>query len=125
MSEATLGRIPQIARELVDHLPEEMDQDLKILISQAEDGQDTTIEIIELFSQYGVTRNWLQEQIDSQGRDRGVEGYIPFAGNPKPIPANQRWFCPLDTCARWMLVIQEGEDPPLCEIHHIGMVRKP
>jgi hypothetical protein len=124
MSETELGRIPQIARELVDHLPEVMNREVKMLISQAEEGQDTSIEIIELFSEYDVTRDWLREQIDSQGQEKSMDGYVPLAGPPRPIAANQKWFCPRDGCVSWMLVIQEGEDPPLCEIHRIEMVRR-
>ena len=40
----------QIAQKLINRLPKEMDDELKILIQRAEKGDDTTIEVIDLLS---------------------------------------------------------------------------
>jgi hypothetical protein len=123
MSEQEIGSALQLARELVSHLPKEIDDKLKTLILRAEDGQDSTveIEIMDLLSAHENIRCWLREQINLQSGTRG--GYDPLAGKSRPSLPSQKWFCPKSTCAYWMLVIQEGEDPPDCKKHKIKMVR--
>jgi hypothetical protein len=124
MSEKEIGQIPQIVRELVNHLPKAMDEDLKNLIALAEEGQDTTVEIINLFSQHKATRRWIKEQIALQSAQKGTPyGNAPLAGNPSRIPASQKWVCPEDPLEPWVFVIQEGETPPVCEQHNIEMIR--
>jgi len=125
MSKKEIGDIPQIAQELINHLPKVMDDDLKRLIAHAEAGQDTTIEIIDLFSKHEVTRHWLKEQINSQSREMGaMPGYVPLAGNSGTVPLSQKWVCLKNPRDHWMLVIQEGEDPPICNQHKIEMIRE-
>jgi hypothetical protein len=125
MSKKELGSIPQIARELLDHLPKAMDDELKILIARAEEGQDVSIEVVDLFSKHEITRGWLKEQINLQSREMGVTPeYAPLAGNPKFVPPNQRWVCPKNPHNHWIVVIQEGEPAPWCEEHKIEMVRE-
>jgi hypothetical protein len=124
MSKKEIGNVTQIARELVNHLPKAMDDELKILIARAEEGQDITVELIDLFSQHEITRRWLKEQINSQSREMGAApGYAPLAGNPSLVLLSQKWICPKSKCDQWMVVIQEGEDPPTCQKHKIEMVR--
>ena len=125
MSNQEIGNIPQIARELVDHLPKAMDEELRHLIDRAERGQDTTIEIIDLFSQHEATRRWLRDQIDSQSREKGIgSGSSPLAGNSNLVPASQKWVCRKNIRDHWRIVIQEGEDAPICTVHNIEMVRE-
>ena len=124
MSSKEIASIPKIARELINHLPTAMDKELKQLIERAEHGQDTTIEIIDLFSKYEITRRWLRDQIDSQSREKGIgSGSSPLAGNSNLVPASQKWVCQKNTRDHWRLVIQEGEDAPICTVHNIAMVR--
>jgi hypothetical protein len=122
MSEKEIEGIPQIAQTLSDHLPKAMDNELKRLIAAAEKGQDTTIEIIDLFSEYETTRSWMEEQIASLNRvDGAPTGYSGLAGNPS-VPLSQRWVCPEKPLEHWMMVIQEGEKPPTCKVDGKKMV---
>ena len=97
----------QLARELVDHVPEEIDDQLKALILLAEDGQDPSaeIQILDLLSSHENIRRWLREQSNLQSGTRDV--YSPLAGNSRPTPASQRWICPKNARDHWTLVIQE------------------
>ena len=125
MSKKEIGNIPKIAQELVDHLPKAMDEELKTLITRAEEGHDTTIEIIDLFSKHEITRHWMKEQITWQSREMNtMPGYVRLAGNLSSIAPSQKWVCPESPRDHWTLVIQEGEDPPTCKVHRIEMVRK-
>jgi hypothetical protein len=141
MAEQKIGSTLQLAQELVNHLPKElkeMDDELKKLILIAEDGQDpmVEIEIIDLLSSQEITRRLMREQINLQSGQRdltlggdsftGTPGWVGagLAGKQGWIPPSLKWICPKSTCSHWMLVIQEGEDPPTCEQHNIEMVRE-
>jgi hypothetical protein len=101
-----------------------MDDELKRLIAYAEEGQDTTIEIVDLFSQHEITRRWLKEQVNLQSGERNViSGHAPLAGTPNSISVSQKWVCPKSTSDHWIFVMQEDEDPPICKVHKIKMVR--
>ena len=116
----------QIARKLVDHLPKKMAYELKLLIQRAEEGQNTTIEVIELLSPHENIRLWMQEQIASQDELRGdssTRGYGSLPGAAGSISASKRWVCPRGACNESLPVIQEGEDAPSCGVHAITMIR--
>ena len=118
-----IGSIPQVVQELVGHLPKPLDDELKSLIAQAEAGQNVTTKIIDLFSQHEVTQLWLKEQLELQSREMGAVSYGTLAGNQNLVSLSQKWVCTKKKCAHWVLVIQEGEDPPICEKHKVEMVR--
>jgi hypothetical protein len=124
MSKKKLGGIPQVAQQLIDHLPKNLNDDLKELIMRAEAGQSVTTEIVDLFSKHEITRLWLKEQLKIQSGEMGAPGYGPLAGNQGLVPPSQKWICPQKLSDEWLLVIQEGEDPPTCDRHHIEMVRE-
>ena len=114
----------RFAKKLVNRLPREIDDELKMLITHAEEGQDTTTEIIDLLSLHEDSLLWILEQVDlSQGQEDTTRGYVPLAGDPS-APFSQKWNCPRRGCAETLPVIQEGEDPPVCEQHKIEMVRR-
>lgn len=124
MAEREIRRTLELAQELVDHLPKEINDKLRKLISRAEKGQNPIIEteIIELFSSHENIRRWWREQSSLERGDRGSYSQPP--GRSKPILPSEKWHCPNSTCDQWSLVIQEGEDPPVCRKHNKKMVRK-
>src|SRR5687767_6823400 len=141
MSEKQLGNALQLAQELIGHLPDEMnemDGRLKSLLARAKDEEDLIAEmqLIDLLSSFEVTRSLLGLQGNLQtpiekdvtlgggipGGGSGWPGATP-AGNSSRIPFSQKWVCPKNGCVHWLLVTQEGEDPPLCDQHNITMVR--
>ncbi len=118
-----VGTTIHFAKKLVNRLPREMDDKLKILIAHAEDGQDTTTEIIDLLTLHEDSLLWILEQVDlSRGQEDATRGYGALAGDPS-APFSQKWSCPRRGCAESLPVIQDGEDPPVCEQHKIEMVR--
>jgi hypothetical protein len=136
MSEQATGSSLQLAQELVNHLPKELKElndKLQSLILRAEDGPDPMleIEIIDLLSSHEVTRRLMREQIDLQGGQRDMNlgdnatSWVGarLAGNQSWVSSRQKWFCPKGRCDQWTLVIQEGEEPPICEKHNVEMVR--
>jgi len=125
MSKKEIGNIPQIALDLVGHLPKALDDALKMLMKRAEGGEDVAIEIVDLFSKHKITRNWLKEQINNQSIEMGSSsGFSPLAGNSRFVPPTQRWVCTKNLAEHWMMVIQEGEPAPMCVVHKIEMVRE-
>lgn len=140
MPENETGSTLQLAQELVNHLPpnmEVMGNKLKDIISRAEGGQDPIIEIelIDLLASHETTRRLMGGQRNlSSGQEDMTLGEAPFtstpsygdailAGNPSLVPHSQKWVCPKDAREPWLLVIQEGEAPPVCEQHKVDMVR--
>lgn len=114
----------RIAQKLVHHLPEEMDAELRSLLQRAEEGQDTTIDVIELLSPHKNIRLWMREQILLSGGTKGeTRGFGPLPGKPGPIPASKKWVCPKSECGESLPIIQEGEDAPICSVHAIKMIR--
>ena len=136
MSKKEFGSTIQIARKLVNHLPREIDEQLTILVLKAENGQNTTREIIKLLSPYENIRRLISNQLDIQSgqevtkREYGPltgsspASYSSLAGWPNSIPASKKWICQESTCEHWILVIQEGEDPPVCKQHQTNMVHE-
>jgi len=136
MSKREIGSTIETARQLVGHLPRELDEKLKLLVLRAENGQDTTREIIKLLSRYENIRYLMSQQIELRSgqdvtkREYGPStgsssaGYISLAGWPDSIPASKKWICQEPTCDHWMLVIQAGEDAPRCVIHNTPMVHE-
>jgi hypothetical protein len=133
MSKQEIGSIPKLAQKLITHLPEIINDELKRLITRAEAGDDTTFEIINLFSKYEVTHLWIQEQINPQcgekglTRDANLPGSAIYSSPPgysSLIPFSKIWVCPKCTNDHWIVVIREGEDPPLCKKHKIEMLRE-
>ena len=125
MSEKKMSITLQVAKRLLNHLPEPMNGDLKTLLDGAERGQDTTIEVIDLLSANDNIRLWMQEQIAEQDsiKGDGTRGYSPSAGQVTSIPASLKWICPKRGCHFSLPVIQEDEDPPICDTHGVAMVR--
>ncbi len=136
MSEKQLGNALQLAQELIGHLPEEMnemDGRLKSLLARAKDEEDpiAELEIIDLLSSVEATRSLLgiqgslQTLVEKDITLGGGSGstYSGLAGNSSRIPLSQKWVCPKNERDHWLLVIQEGEDPPICDQHNIRMVR--
>jgi hypothetical protein len=124
MSEKKGRSTVQIAQRFINRLPKDMDDELKALIRRAEEGEDTTVEIIELLSPHENIRVWMREQIRLQsGKKAGTRGYGTLAGRPGSIPASKKWICPRQDCIEWFPVIQEDEDAPTCEIHAVKMMR--
>lgn len=111
------------AKKLVNLLPKEIDDKLKVLIARAEEGQDTTTEIIDLLTLHEDSLLWILEQVDlSRGQKETTRGYAPLAGDPS-VPISRKWICPAINCNESLPLIQEGEDPPDCEKHKTEMVR--
>lgn len=126
MSVKDIGNIPRIARELIGHLPQKMDDDLKGLLARAEKGQDTTFEIAKLFARNKYTQQWLNKNIKSLGGEKGSSHreHGPLAGNIVWIPPSQKWICPMDPNDNWFMVMQEDEDAPICSKHKVEMIRE-
>ena len=114
----------QLARKLVDRLPEEMADSLRMLIARGEkDHSDPTTEIIELLSQHENSLLWFLEQMELLSGPGGeTRGFSSLPGDSSAQISNQ-WVCPNKACAETLPVIQEGEPAPRCARHKIGMVR--
>jgi hypothetical protein len=123
MSKLDIQTTIQLAQGLVDHLPEEMNNQLKEILLHAGEKRDPTIgyKITNLLTSKENTRRWLKEQTNLQSGTR--EGYSSPPGKAKMPPSSQRWVCPVHPNDHWLLVMQEGEEPPVCEKDKKKMVR--
>ena len=121
MPKKETGSMLHIAQKLVGHLPKEMDDSLKTLISQAQGGHDPSAEakMRDLLSSNANIRRWMKEQVNLQS---GIRRYDPLPGDSS-APLSEKWTCPQDD-EETMPVIQEGEPAPQCEQHKVAMVRK-
>lgn len=121
MNTKGMGRTVQVAQKLVNHLPEEMNIQLKKLILQAEESSDPLVEtkILDLLTSHENVRRWMKEEMKVQsGRSR----FDQLAGDPS-APVSNRWICPKDSCET-LPVIQEGEPAPRCDRHKTMMIRE-
>ncbi len=118
MTIASSKSIIDIAQKLENHLPNEMGMKLQILIQRSKDGEDTTIEIIDLLSPHDNIRRWVREQLSLENTSKGrLRGFGSLAGNPSSIQMSNKWVCPKTSCPESLPVIQEGEDAPYCKDH--------
>lgn len=115
-----------VAKTLLGHLAEPINGELRVLLDRAESGIPVTRDINRLLYRYENVRLWMDEQISRiQSETKGLEsrGFGSIPGNPNTVSASQKWICPKKPHDHWMLVIQEGEDPPICEKHKVEMKR--
>lgn len=83
------GNIIQISQKLIGRLPKAIDDELKILIRRAEEGEDTTVEIIDLLSPHENIRLGMREQTGLLGGTRGDTNSADVAsdgGGYGPLP---------------------------------------
>jgi hypothetical protein len=122
MSKKELEVTIKLARALIGRLPDDTDSELKNLVQRAEQGEDTTVEIIDLLSPHENVRLWMRDQLSSQTgtKGSGTRGFGQLAGKPGSISASQLWVCPEGD--KSLPVIQEGENPPICEVHGLPMI---
>lgn len=113
----------EIARKLVNRLPNDMADELNELIVRDEQAPgDPTTDIIEVLTRHENSLLWFLEQMESQGERRDeTRGFSSLAGDSS-APFSQKWLCPKDK-ADSLPVMQEGEPAPLCEKHNVEMVR--
>ena len=97
-------------------------KELQVFQARARAGEEITAEVIELLSSNENVCRWMQEQIAfSTG---SLRGYEPPPGSQGIISTSNNWVCPRSGCTKSLPVIQEGEDPPSCELHRVRMVRR-
>jgi hypothetical protein len=126
VSKKEIGGTLQVAQKLVNHLPKEMDDNLKRLLQRAEDEQDPAaeMEIADLLLTNENIRLWMREQVDQYDEQRGITlEYHTLPGAQGSVPARWKWICPTTDCVESWPVIQEGEDAPLCDVHGCRMIR--
>ena len=125
MTERQANATLQVAKRLINHLPETLNKDLKELLARADEGQDTTFEVIDLLSKNENLRLWMREETAMLSGSKGAEtrGYSSPAGSVGPIPASLKWVCPERGCHYLLPIIQEGEPAPTCNVHGVKMVR--
>jgi hypothetical protein len=128
MPEKDLNITLQVAQRLLDHLAEPMNSQLRALLDHAKKGTGKTVDVIKLLSRHDNIRLWMDEQTsmesEAEGGELRGEGYVGLAGTSNMVSATQKWVCPENARDHWMLVIQEGEPPPTCKEHNIGMIRE-
>jgi len=107
---------------LLRHPNNPWQKELQALLARAEAGEDISIEAIDLLSRNDNVSSWVRDQIDS-------DITVPFRGYQLPpgahgrINASYSWLCQITSCTESLPVIQVGEDPPMCEVHRIVMIR--
>jgi hypothetical protein len=113
-----------LARKLLNHLSEPLRSELKVLLDKDVQDPETLIAMVDLLSQNENIRHWIREQIVVQhGDSSSTRNYSPLAGRLTSITASQKWICPRRRCKNSLPVIQESEEPPICDEHKVRMTR--
>src|SRR5215213_6069689 len=99
----------EIARKLVNRLPKDMADELKLLIARAEKTpDDITTDVITVLTQHENSLLWFLEQMELQSGQRdGTRGFSRLAGDSS-VSISSTWICPKDNMET-LPVIQEGE----------------
>ncbi|MCX6679934.1 MAG: hypothetical protein NTX42_06185 [Methanothrix sp.] len=115
----------QAVCSLLRHPGNPWQKELQDFQARAEAGEDIIVEVIDLLSPNENVRRWMREQIaPSKAGFRGVSGYQQLPGGHSIITASHSWVCPQASCTKSLPVIQEGEDPPVCEVHQVPLIRR-
>jgi hypothetical protein len=113
-------------RRLQGHPDNPFKKELQVFQARSEAGEDISIEVIDLLNLNDNIRRWMDDQTDLDKSDiRRTASYQMVPGDKRvPINASYNWLCALyPKCTESLPVIQEGEDPPICKLHKIVMVR--
>jgi hypothetical protein len=121
--------------ELLGTQAEEVEQQLRALLTQADAGEDVEIEIFDLLGEHEPTRKWMKDALEDKKIPSGEKSYslIPRL-EPQVVNPNQRvskltiHVCPNESpcnCGKypdgWMPSMK-GDRIPKCPTHHKPLI---
>ena len=100
------------AEQYLPHLPEELREQIRLLLERARSGQKCDNAILSLISEDEGARRWMRQALFGAQLDTLRGSFEPMAGVPTSIPANSRWVCP--ECGFEWRVLRAGRPVPTC-----------
>lgn len=119
----TRQEIYDAARRMLPDLEPPLRGEIEALLAQAEQGEETHLEILERLTVEETHRERLRALL------RGWELpplslYEPSPGLPG-VPASVRYICPVEGCDFAWWPQQKGERPPRCPHHNVDLREAP
>ncbi len=102
--------------ELLGNDAIQVDNKLAELLAQAQAGQPTDQQILEILTSYPNTRNWIAEFLSEKQVSKGFE---PLPGQGQPISA-QKYNCPQGDYVWYRRIV--GATIPICPTHGVELI---
>jgi hypothetical protein len=94
---------------------------ISTLLHQAEIGQDTSNQILDILTDDPDTQRWLRGTLPRYQNDEIMRGHQPVGGDVGDVPASDLLVCPEQSCSFDYLVRHAGIRV-LCPIHHVQLI---
>lgn len=111
------------ARALLTALDEERRRKAETLLAQAERGQRTDLDLLDLLTADEAIRAHLRDLLEGKAVLLASSDYNPLPGPPFPTPG-ELYICPVGGCEYRYITGEAGETPPLCPMHGVTLQRK-
>lgn len=121
MPKYTPEQIYTAARALLPELDEATRRQAESLLAQAESGQETDLDLLDLLTREESTRQRLRALLQVSKEERLLRGYTPLPGIPDVTPG-QVYLCPVEGCDYRYVITEAGERPPRCPKHQVELV---
>lgn len=122
MPKYTPEQIYTAARTLLPMLDEPTHKQVEDLLKQAESGQDTHLQILDLLTRQEANRRALHALLTGEQSERLLTDYSGLGGEiSSPQPGNV-FACPIKGCQHRYVIAEAGETPPPCPQHKCSLV---
>lgn len=104
------------ARRMLPDLEPPLRREVEVLLAQAEQGEETYLEILERLAADETLRSRLRELL----REQELRLYEPAPGLPEVL-ASVQYVCPVEGCEFTWWPQQKGEKLPRCPYHNADL----
>lgn len=122
MPKYTPEQIYAAARALLPELDEAARREVESLLAQAESGQATDLDLLDLLTRQENLRQRLRKMLQSGQEERLLRGYAPLPGFAAATPG-EVYLCPVEGCDYRYVITEAGEQPPRCPKHNVKLVK--
>lgn len=123
MPQHTPEQIYAAARALLPELDEAARREVESLLAQAESGQATDLDLLDLLTRQESIRQRLRDLLKRGEISRTLGEYAPLPGSPASA-LGEIYVCPVNGCAYRYIIREAGETPPPCPKHGVALKRK-
>lgn len=124
MPKYTPKQIYTAARTLRPVLDQTTRKQVETLLKQAESGQDTHLQILDLLTRQEANRRALHALLTGKQSERLLTGYSDLEGEISSPQPGDVFVCPIEGCRHRYVIAEAGETPPPCPQHNCSLVPK-